>query len=208
MLITSTNHSWGGIYVRIGGMVESQSNYIKVDNTKAYIFNGIEKFDSWLKLLLAILEYIYCNEIVLDEKLAMELIPQADEYLLHSLTEICENFLMNRLRKDNVINLLNMADVYGVEKLKNACLKFMIKNLSQVENNEEMLKLPKYLYLDLLKYALNKEFQANDLLAPFLNFNRLKKMMTKVWRWLLSLRSLDYFLGWVSMAKFIEIYWN
>jgi len=101
---------------------------------------------------------------VLDEKLATELIPQADEYLLHPLTEICENFLINSLRKDNVINLLNMADVYGIEKLKNTCLKFMIKNLSQIEGNEEMLKLPKHLYLDLLKYALNREFQVNDLL--------------------------------------------
>ena len=101
------------------------------------------------------MEFIYCNEIALDEALAFELIPRADEYLLDSLKNLCEDLLSKRVGKENFIKFLILADTYGAIKLKTACLGFITRNFSMIGNNEELLNIPKHLYLDIVKHAVN-----------------------------------------------------
>ena len=106
------------------------------------------------------MEYIYCNEVTLDESLAFDLLPQSEEYMLQSLKYLCEKVLLKSIKFENVLDLLIMADTYRVEDLKNSCLSFVISNLSSVENNKQMTELPKHLYLEILKYAVkNKNSQ-------------------------------------------------
>ena len=100
------------------------------------------------------MEYIYCNEISLNESLACELIPQTDEYLLDSLKSLCEDLLSKRVNEENVIKLLILADTYGTDELKNVCFGFIIKNYFQIEENEGLSRLPQRLCLEILRYNI------------------------------------------------------
>ena len=99
------------------------------------------------------MQYIYCNELELDEQLALDLIPIVDEYLMKGLKELCEKYLCKQLRKDNVVDLLIVADRHEIEELKKSCFRFILKNMSNIDENEEMMKLSKQLFLELLKFS-------------------------------------------------------
>jgi len=101
---------------------------------------------------LAILQYVYCNELELDEQLALDLIPVIDEYLMKGLKGICEKYLCKQLRKENVVDMLIVADRHEIVELKKACFKFILKNLGNIDENEEMMKLSKSLFIELLKF--------------------------------------------------------
>ena len=107
---------------------------------------------TFLNLPTAILQYVYCNELELDEQLALDLIPVIDEYLMKGLKGICERYLCKQLRKENVVDMLIVADKHEIQDLKKACFKFILKNLASFDENEEIMKLSKSLFLELLKF--------------------------------------------------------
>jgi len=121
------------------GMSESHEAKISIPNMKSLIFK-------------AILQYIYCNELELDEQLALDLIPVVDEYLMKELKGICEKYLCKQLRKDNVVELLIVADRHELEDLKKACFKFIIKKMNKIDEDEEMKKFSKPLFNELLEF--------------------------------------------------------
>jgi len=141
----------GNILREIGGMSESHSAKISIPHMKSHIFKGT----FWVKrilMIIAILQYIYCNEVELDEKLALDLIPVVDEYVMKGLKGVCEKYLCKQLRKENVVDMLIVADRHEIDELKKACFKFILKNLGNIDENEEMMKLSKSLFFELLKF--------------------------------------------------------
>jgi len=131
------------------GMSESHSTRISIPNIKSHIFK-------------ALLQYIYCNEIELDEQLALDLIPVVDEYLMQGLKGLCEKYLCKQLRKDNVVDMLIVADRHEIEELKKACFRFILKNLGNIDENEEMMKLSKTLFIELLKFNTSSGSQSSN----------------------------------------------
>jgi len=107
----------------------------------------------FLNLSIALLQYIYCNEVELDEQLALDLIPTVDEYVMKGLKGLCEKYLCKQLRKENVVNMLIVADRHEIDELKKACFRFILKNLGNIDENEEMAKLSKSLFIELLKFS-------------------------------------------------------
>ena len=136
----------------IGGMSESHSAKIPISNMKSHIFKGIHWATILLNILIAILQYVYCNEVELDEQLALDLIPIIDEYLMKGLKGLCEKYLCKQLRKDNVVDMLIVADRHEIAELKKACFKYILKNLGSMDENEEIMKLSKSLFIELLKF--------------------------------------------------------
>ena len=98
------------------------------------------------------MQYIYCNEVELDEQLALDLIPTVDEYVMKGLKGLCEKYLCKQLRKDNVIDILIVADRHEIDELKKACFKLILKNLGNIDDHEETMKLSKSLFFELLKF--------------------------------------------------------
>jgi len=121
------------------GMSESHNTRISIPNMKSHIFK-------------ALLQYIYCNEIELHEQLALDLIPVVDEYLMKGLKGLVEKYLCKQLRKDNAVDMLIVADRHEIEELKKACFRYILKNLGNIDENEEMMKLSKLLFIELLKF--------------------------------------------------------
>ncbi len=115
--------------------------------------------------MIAILQYIYCNEVELNEKLALDLIPTVDEFVMKGLKGLCEKYLCKKLRKDNVIDILIVADRHEIEELKKACFKFILNNLDNIDENEEINRLSKSLLIELLNVC-NSEKSKKDIF-PF-----------------------------------------
>jgi hypothetical protein len=80
------------------------------------------------------LEWIYCDEIDVPPKIAMQLLTLAEEMLLFPLKARCERILMGWVNKDTAVKLFICADTYRVDFLKQKCKQFII------DNYEEMLK--------------------------------------------------------------------
>jgi len=131
------------------GMSESHSTKISIPNIKPHIFK-------------ALLQYIYCNEIKMNEQLALDLIPVVDEYLMDGLKGLCEKYLCRRLRKNNVVDILIVADRHEIEELKTACFIFIHRNLGNLDQNEDMMKLSKPLFAALLKFNTFLDFQNSN----------------------------------------------
>jgi len=131
------------------GMSESHSTRIAIPNIKSPIFK-------------ALLQYVYCNEIELDEQLALDLIPIVDEYLMKGLKGLVEKYLCKQLRKDNAVDMLIVADRHEIEELKKACFRYILKNLGNIDENEEMMKLSKSLFIELLKFNTSSGSQSSS----------------------------------------------
>ena len=99
------------------------------------------------------LQYLYCNEIELDEELALELIPVVDEYIIKGLKNLLEGYLYKKLTKENVVDILAVADQHEIDGLKTACSHFIVKNMDQIDKEKELTKLPKSLLIELLSYS-------------------------------------------------------
>jgi len=84
--------------------------------------------------------------------LALNLIPTVDEYVMKGLKGLCEKYLCKQLRKENVVDMLIVADRHEIEELKKACFRFILKNISNIDESEEMMKLSKSLFFELLKF--------------------------------------------------------
>jgi len=80
------------------------------------------------------------------------LIPIVDEYLLKGLKGLCEKYLCKQLRKENVVDMLIVADRHEIGELKKACFRFILKNLGNIDESEEMMKLSKPIFFELLKF--------------------------------------------------------
>ncbi len=77
------------------------------------------------------LQYLYSDTCVLtDEKKAEEILELADKYNVESLKILAEDYFI--LNKDNCLRLLILADRHTATRLKDATLKFINNNLSQI----------------------------------------------------------------------------
>lgn len=97
------------------GMAESQAEKIKIIDVAAPTFK-------------ALLKFLYCEDIELDYRLAIELLGLAEKYGVNNLRELCEGFLAEALTKENVVELSNIAECFEANNLKNYILKFKKKN--------------------------------------------------------------------------------
>lgn len=77
------------------------------------------------------LQYLYSDICLLtDEKKAEEILELADKYNVESLKILAEDYFI--LNKDNCLRLLILADRHTATRLKDATLKFINNNLSQI----------------------------------------------------------------------------
>ena len=96
------------------------------------------------------LQYIYCNEVELNEDLALSLISLADEYGLVELKDICGEFLSGDIRWDNAVELANAAEKFEVSILSNAILEYVTSNLSALPDKEDLSALPKSILAEII----------------------------------------------------------
>jgi len=68
--------------------------------------------------LLALIEFIYCNEVTLNEDLAYDLLDLSNKYSFKELRKGCELFLSKRIRQDNYAKLAKIANLLQLQTLE------------------------------------------------------------------------------------------
>ena len=91
------------------------------------------------------LEYIYTGQV--DRSKADQLIAAADKYGLEELRNICEDAIQESLNIKNAVDMLFLASLYGLTKLKAEALSLITKNkeilkksktVDRLKNNPDM----------------------------------------------------------------------
>jgi len=131
-------------------MKEAQSNIIDIPETKASVFESKKIINKkGLSLSLELLEFLYCNEVTLDQDIALSLLKLSEEYSLPLLKKKCAQFLAKELTVLNVIEMANAADLYGSEELIEASLDFIFRFKETVCQENDISKLSKTILVEL-----------------------------------------------------------
>ena len=97
------------------------------------------------------LKFIYCDETEISEGIALDLLELSNEYTLHKLKAECELVLVNSLKVSSVIDIVNVADMCEATLLRAGALDFITSHLDEMNETNELIKLNKTLFFDLLK---------------------------------------------------------
>ena len=110
------------------------------------------------------MEYIYCDEVSLNEHTATDLLQIADKYCVPSLKGLCEETLGEFLTAANVVNLGILANKMEAKELTKTIVKFVKKNLDAVYLHNDIGKLPKEMLYDLIRQndSCNQNFRFNN----------------------------------------------
>lgn len=103
--------------------------------------------------ILALIKFIYCEDLNLTEDSALELLQVADKYTLPQLIKISEDFLINNLRTSNYAKIVKVAEGIDNTRLKEAILSFMGKNIQTVTQSEDINDISKTILIELLSKA-------------------------------------------------------
>jgi hypothetical protein len=104
-------------------------------------------------MVIALIRFIYCEEINLTEDSALELLQVADKYSLPQLIKLSEDFLINNLKLSNFAKIVEVAEGIDNNRLKEAVLGFMGKNILTVTQREEINDISKTILIELLSKA-------------------------------------------------------
>jgi hypothetical protein len=120
----------------------------------------IEMQDVPADIMEAILTYMYTGKVTGIDQTARDLLPKANEYQLEGLKMKCEEALIKALTSQTIIDILLMADMHNVQKLKESCMLFIAKNIIDVKKSsawmEETLKnTNKDLLMEVLEHTVN-----------------------------------------------------
>lgn len=106
--------------------------------------------------ILALLEYLYTDNVNLNDHLALELLVAADKYVLSRLKTLCEQFISQRLSVKNIIDVINIADRHDATYLKESSINFMMSNKEIILEKQDISKLSKNILVELVKNKLFK----------------------------------------------------
>ena len=87
----------------------------------------------------------------LTEKTAIDLIIQANKYLLPRLKNLCERFIAQRLSVKNIIEIINIAELYEAKALKECAITFMLNNRAVICETQDISQISKTILVELFK---------------------------------------------------------
>lgn len=94
------------------GLREQQENHVELHEIDKHIFD-------------AVLKFIYTDSLESDAQLAFDLFCQCSIFRISSLQERTEQTLLSLVDDDNVVPLLEAADVYGSRLLRDRCMQYI-----------------------------------------------------------------------------------
>lgn len=102
-----------------GDMKESREREIVLRDVRRPIF-------------LALLEYLYTDDVQVDLDVAMELLQAADQFGVDRLKKICESKMLASITVDNAASVFHAADLHNARSLREKCLTFILSNFDAV----------------------------------------------------------------------------
>jgi len=92
-------------------------------------------------VLLALMKFIYKNQLDLDLISTPELLQVASKYKLEDLKKTCAQYLMENISVDTVVDILLSAEKHKVNSVKQACVDAICYNFQEVSQTPSFSKL-------------------------------------------------------------------
>jgi len=105
------------------------------------------------RTFLALLEYLYTDEIEISLDLAMDLFVAADQFGVERLKRLCEKKILTSINVDSVATILQAANVHMADGLRQSCMDFILRNFDAVSKTpafEEMGRVNVELIFEIL----------------------------------------------------------
>lgn len=83
-------------------------------------------------IFLAMLEYLYTDQVNVPLDIAMELFQTADHFGVERLKKICEYKMLASINVENAASIFHAADLHNAKSLREKCLNFILANFDPV----------------------------------------------------------------------------
>jgi len=105
------------------GMKETHEEVVEIDDIPYPVF-------------LAMLEYVVTGSTGITPDISLDLLAVADEYFLERLKELCEEYLVDFISDENIVNLLVYSDRHSAFYLKRKCIEYILKNFTSEASDQ------------------------------------------------------------------------
>ena len=125
----------------MGDMAESSQSTVKIEIVRHPIF-------------LAVLEYLYTDDVAISLDSAMELFVAADLFGIPRLQAMCERRLLESITVENAATIFYAADVHSACSLRNKALGYVLSHFEAVSKTtsfEDMARCNVELVFEILK---------------------------------------------------------
>lgn len=105
-------------------------------------------------IFLALLEYLYTDQVDIPLDIAMELFEAADRFGVDRLKRMCESKMLASIHVENAATIFHAADSHAAKSLREKCLTFILTNFDAVTRTasfEEMGRTNVELVFEILK---------------------------------------------------------
>lgn len=106
------------------------------------------------KVFIALLEYLYTDEIEITLDIAMDLFVAADQFGVERLKRLCENKMLVSINIDSAATILQAANIHIAHGLRQNCMDFILRHFDAVSKTaafEEMGRSNMELVFEILK---------------------------------------------------------
>ncbi|XP_033733701.1 uncharacterized protein LOC117322874 [Pecten maximus] len=121
---------------------------------------AVELHDMDYDSLELLLHYAYTGNVTITDRNVQSLFVTADYLQMLFVKESCEKFMIQNMKKDNCIAILQFAAFYTINKLKEACSAVIGRDLKYASKLDEFAEIP---------YDTLLEILTNDHLVVFHN---------------------------------------
>ena len=105
---------------------------------KEKIENQVEVVDIDADTFAEMLEFIYSSHVALNSKVSIaNLLVAAEKYNLVDLKKLCEERLCVQMSVNNVLDMMELADLHNAANLRAMALKFIGRNAKEVASQKE-----------------------------------------------------------------------
>ena len=87
------------------------------------------------------LRYLYSGLCMFTWENVFDILYMAKKYLISCLVEECKKFLSHNINVNNALAILQQADKFEEEELKEKCIKYICLNVKEILKTEHFLKL-------------------------------------------------------------------
>uniref|UniRef100_A0A1B0CS45 BTB domain-containing protein n=1 Tax=Lutzomyia longipalpis TaxID=7200 RepID=A0A1B0CS45_LUTLO len=112
-------------------MKESQQNEISLNGVTAA---GIE----------LLLEYAYTSKLELNLANVQDVLSAASHIQLDAVVEACSNYLQSQLDVDNCVDIVSIAEMYSLDKLRQRVYRYICAHLSEFVKTHEISVLARH----------------------------------------------------------------
>jgi len=125
-------------------ILSSRSEYFSTIFGSSFIEGGadvitIKEVDK--DVFLALLKFIYTNEIEIIQNRAVDILINAARFLLDELKQRIELAMESDISNDTVIDMLMFSDSADTPKLRKACISFVVENMEHIKTVDQFQDL-------------------------------------------------------------------